>query len=120
MLKIWFSKPEMSIFEPKPNIFRNDLKLKTQAGRQEHKNQRARVLNKELNICWPTKLQTPKPVAAKIIPATPESTLATRLACVFVLKLICLARMVSWIRPKELITRISDNALVKGVRVGWL
>ena len=55
-----------------------------------------------------------------VTPMMPDRMPAIRLTLVWVLKLICLVRMVLWIRPKELITMVSDSARVRGVRIGWL
>ena len=86
---IWLSNPEASSREPKPNISRRDLRLKISAGRQAFKNQRKTVRKKALDICWTTRLHTPKPAAARVTPMIPDSTLAIRLTLVWVLKLIC-------------------------------
>jgi hypothetical protein len=78
------------------------------------------VRKKALDICWTTKLHTPKPEVARITPITPDNTPAIRLTLVWVLKSICLERMVLWIKPKEFIMMTKDIARVRDVNIGWL
>ena len=115
---IWLSTLEKSSRDPKPNISRSEATLKSHCGLQGLNSQRQAVDRVDAASCWATRLQTPDPAYASATPIRPERIPAIRLTLVVVLKLICLVRIVPWIRPKELMTSVSESARNRLVSAG--
>jgi len=119
-LKVWSITPMQRSFDPKPNNPRKDVRLKAQAGRQRWTRHSNATRSRFPRMACQTRLHTPSPLKAMVIPARPATIDEVRLTTVCFLKSTRLTISATWINPNALMMRLSDNTLVIGSRSGML